>query len=253
MPGTAASTFMRPALMTLVVLLGACHGDPAPAHAASRQRAQDERSMERAKMIEEQIASRGVRDPQVLRAMRSVPRHLFVPQEVAPYAYRDHPLPIGHDQTISQPYIVAFMAEALNLKRTDRVLEVGTGSGYHAAVMAEIAAEIYTIEIVRDLARRAERTLADLGYQNVHVRYGDGYEGWPEQAPFDAIVVTAAPDHVPQPLLDQLRVGGRMIIPVGDTYQELRLIRRTPKGIVEENTIPVRFVPMTGKAEERRP
>jgi protein-L-isoaspartate(D-aspartate) O-methyltransferase len=204
---------------------------------------------ERTEMVEQQIASRGVSDEVVLRAMRKVPRHEFVPQEMVSLAYSDQPLPIGSDQTISQPYIVAFMVDALDLEPSERVLEIGTGSGYHAAVIAEIAREVYTIEIISSLAERASKTLSRLGYDNVHVRAGDGYEGWPEAAPFDAIVVTAAPDHVPQPLVDQLRVGGRMIIPVGDAFQELRLIRKTPEGVREEATIPVRFVPMTGKAE----
>ena len=199
----------------------------------------------RERMVEEQMAARDITDPRVLAAMRKVPRHLFVPADQQPLAYEDHPLPIGKDQTISQPYIVAYMSQALELKPTHKVLEIGTGSGYQAAVLGELAAKVYTIEIVKELADRATKTLADAGYQNVHVRHGDGYVGWPEQSPFDAIMVTAAPDHVPQPLIDQLAPGGRMIIPVGDYFQELRLIHRTEQGIVERSTIPVRFVPLT--------
>jgi protein-L-isoaspartate(D-aspartate) O-methyltransferase len=177
--------------------------------------------------------------------MRKVPRHLFVPPDRQRLAYADHPLPIGNDQTISQPYIVAYMTQALEVQPSHKVLEIGTGSGYQAAVLGELAAQVYTIEIVAELAERSKRTLASAGYANVHVRHGDGYAGWPEQAPFDAIMVTAAPDHVPQPLIDQLAPGGRMIIPVGDYFQELRLIQRTEKGVVERSSLPVRFVPLT--------
>jgi protein-L-isoaspartate(D-aspartate) O-methyltransferase len=199
----------------------------------------------RERMVADQMAARDIKDPRVLAAMRKVPRHLFVPADQQRLASEDHPLPIGKDQTISQPYIVAYMSQALELKPTDKLLEIGTGSGYQAAVLAELAREVYTIEIVKELADRATRTLGDAGYTNVHVRHGDGYAGWPEQAPFDAIMVTAAPDHVPQPLIDQLAPGGRMIIPVGDYFQELRLIQRTEKGVVERSSLPVRFVPLT--------
>lgn len=251
-----SSNLMKSTAFFLAVVLMApgCAADrPPAAQTGSAATSEDTTLAARIRMVDETIKSRGVRDRAVLNAMRSVPRHRFVPAEVASQAYADHPLPIGYDQTISQPYIVAFMAEALMLKPGDRVLEVGTGSGYHAAVIAEIAAEVYTIEIVPQLAERAADTLAALGYDNVHVRHGDGYEGWPEHAPFDAILVTAAPDHVPPALVEQLRVGGRMIIPVGRYVQELRLIRRTERGVVEEPTIPVRFVPMTGKAQEKSP
>jgi len=199
----------------------------------------------RERMVAEQMAARDIKDPRVLEAMRKVPRHLFVPAEQQRLAYEDHPLPIGKDQTISQPYIVAYMSQALELKPTDKVLEIGTGSGYQAAVLGELARDVYTIEIVKELADRATKTLAEAGYKNIHVRHGDGYAGWPEHAPFDAIMVTAAPDHVPQPLIDQLAAGGRMVIPVGDYFQELRLIHRTDKGVVERSTISVRFVPLT--------
>lgn len=207
-----------------------------------------DRAAERARMIEDQIVRRGVSNPLVLAAMRKVPRHLFVPEEVRFAAYDDEPLPIGHDQTISQPYIVAFMTEALGLRGGERVLEVGTGSGYQAAVLAEIAGEVFTIEIVEPLASRAADTLRRLGHENVRVRAGDGYRGWPDHAPFEAIMVTAAPDHVPEPLLEQLAPGGRMIIPVGQASQELLLLEKTPEGIRRRSVLPVRFVPMTGEA-----
>jgi len=195
-------------------------------------------------MVDDQIEARGIRDPRVLAAMRTVPRDRFVPPDVVSLAYADQPLPIGHGQTISQPYIVAYMSEALRVTDQSRVLEIGTGSGYQAAILGELAHEVYTIELIPALADRARETLASLGYTNVHVRTGDGYLGWPEQAPFDAIMVTAAPDHVPQPLVDQLAVGGRLVIPVGDFDQEIRILTRTPAGVQETRTIPVRFVPL---------
>jgi protein-L-isoaspartate(D-aspartate) O-methyltransferase len=204
----------------------------------------------RAAMVREQIEARGVRDPRVLAALRRVPRHEFVPVELRGSAYEDRPLPIGEGQTISQPYIVAIMSALLELDGSERVLEIGTGSGYQAAVLAELAREVYTIEIVEPLAQRAARDLARLGFSNVTVKAGDGYRGWPERAPFDAVIVTAAPDHVPQPLVDQLAVGGRMVIPVGSYAQELRLITRDERGVRAEHVLDVRFVPMTGKARE---
>ncbi len=201
------------------------------------------------RMVERQLANRDIRDPQVLDAMRSVPRHRFVPVDRRLSAYEDRALPIGYRQTISQPYIVAYMTQALQIAPDARVLEVGTGSGYQAAVLSEVAAKVYTIEIVPELANRARETLAELGYTNVEVRLGDGYEGWRNEAPFDAIMVTAAPDHVPEPLIEQLAPGGRMIIPVGENRQSLTLITRTPAGVSRENLLPVLFVPMTGRAE----
>jgi protein-L-isoaspartate(D-aspartate) O-methyltransferase len=207
-------------------------------------------AQQREAMVREQIEERGVRDARVLAALRAVPRHEFMPESQRAYAYSDRPLPIGSGQTISQPYIVAYMTEQLALADGARVLEVGTGSGYQAAVLAELGAEVYSIEIVPELAERARRDLARLGYARVHVRAGDGYQGWPEAAPFDAIIVTAAPERVPQPLLDQLALGGRMIVPVGDAYQELVLYTREAAGIREESLIPVRFVPMTGEAQQ---
>ncbi len=205
---------------------------------------------ERAGMVRTQMANRDITSKSVLAAMEKVPRHRFVPDELADQAYEDHPLPIGFDQTISQPYIVASMTQALEPGKTDKVLEIGTGSGYQAAVLAELVADVYTIEIVKPLGQRAEKTLADLGYRNVHVRVGDGYAGWPEEAPFDKIMLTAAPPRVPQPLFDQLREGGLLIAPVGVYGQDLVLYRKTAEGMVERELYPVRFVPMTGKAQE---
>jgi len=206
----------------------------------------------RERMVTTQIAARGVRDPAVLQAMRTVPRHEFVPESVRRGAYADNPLPIGDGQTISQPYIVALMTELLEVEKGDRVLEIGTGSGYQAAVLAAMGIEVYTIEIRPTLCRHAGETLARLGYKNVYVRCGDGYGGWPDKAPFDGIVVTAAPERIPDPLLDQLKQGGHMVIPVGAFYQELKVITRTADGFSERSAVPVRFVPMTGEVERRQ-
>lgn len=207
----------------------------------------------RMRMVDRQLVPRGLTDSATLAAMRVVPRHRFVPPEYRRTAYGDHPLPIGEEQTISQPYIVGVMTEALALSPTDKVLEIGTGSGYQAAVLAEIVSEVYTIEIIASLGRRAESTLTALFYDNVHVRIGDGYRGWPEEAPFDGIIVTAAPDHVPQPLIDQLAVGGRLVLPVGEQEQHLMVLTKTPEGIIRERRFGVRFVPMTGEAETPMP
>jgi protein-L-isoaspartate(D-aspartate) O-methyltransferase len=198
------------------------------------------------RMVDDQLRIRGIRDARVLDAMARVPRHRFVPPDQQQAAYGDHPLPIGFGQTISQPYIVAFMSEALDLRPTDVVLEIGTGSGYQAAILAELARDVYTVEIVAELGERARQTLASLGYRNVHVRVGDGYQGWPEHAPFDRIIVTAAPEQVPAALVDQLAVGGRMIVPVGPVGgdQELRIVTRTAAGVTTQPSLPVRFVPM---------
>ena len=195
-------------------------------------------------MVAEQIVSRGVSDTKVLAAMRKVERELFVPPGLRQAAYADEPLPIGHGQTISQPFIVAYMTEAAQLKSGDRVLEIGTGSGYQAAILAEIAREVYTIEIVEPLARESRDRLASLGYRNIEVRYGDGYKGWPEKAPFDVIIITAAPPEIPVELVSQLKVGGRMVVPVGSFFQELVLITRTRAGYDKKSLLPVRFVPM---------
>jgi protein-L-isoaspartate(D-aspartate) O-methyltransferase len=206
----------------------------------------------REKMVETQIKARGVKDPRVLSALLKVERHRFVPEKYLDSAYSDQPLPIGEGQTISQPYIVALMTELLELKGNEKVLEIGTGSGYQAAILAELAKEIYTIEIIEPLASTARERLSELGYQNVKVKAGDGYLGWPEAAPFDAIIVTAAPDHIPKPLIDQLREGGRMVVPVGTYTQELiKIVKRSGK-IETTNVIPVVFVPMTGEGVKQK-
>ncbi|MFH1177267.1 MAG: protein-L-isoaspartate(D-aspartate) O-methyltransferase [Acidobacteriota bacterium] len=205
----------------------------------------------REEMVTTQIAARGVRAERVLAAMRRVPRHLFVPEEARADAYDDHPLPIGEGQTISQPYIVGLMSELLELEPGERILEVGTGSGYQAAILAEMGCEVYSVEIRPNLAHTAAQRLQAQGYTKVQVRAGDGYGGWPEAAPFAGIIVTAAPERIPQPLLEQLAVGGRLVIPVGSFYQQLKVITRTPQGYSDRDVIPVRFVPMTGKVERQ--
>jgi protein-L-isoaspartate(D-aspartate) O-methyltransferase len=213
---------------------------------SQRSEHEDAQARARERMVRETIAARGVSDGRTLRAMRKVARHLFVPPAMAEQAYADYPLPIGHEQTISQPYIVAFMTEALNVEADHRVLEVGTGSGYQAAVLGLLAKEVYTIEIIPLLAERARATLTALGYRNIEVRTGNGYLGWPEHAPYDRIMVTAAPADVPPALVQQLEIGGLMAIPVGTVSQELRILRRIPTGLETISTLPVRFVPMTG-------
>jgi protein-L-isoaspartate(D-aspartate) O-methyltransferase len=218
-------------------------------HGHGRSDAGQSTERDRLRMVEEQLVPRGISDERVLRAMATVPRHAFVPASMRPLAYLDSPLPIGQEQTISQPYIVAAMTEQAGIDERSRVLELGTGSGYATAILAEIAAEVYSIEIVPTLARQAETVLRELGYDHVHLRVGDGYQGWPEAAPFDAILVAAAPPAIPQPLVDQLAVGGKLIIPVGSNTQELRVLTRTPTGVVSERLFEVRFVPMTGRAQ----
>jgi len=218
----------------------------------STARAQTRQDIEAARnqMVEEEIIAAGVENKRVIEAMRTTPRHEFVSLNLRKYAYVDMALPIGESQTISPPFVVAFMTEQLDPQPTDKVLEIGTGSGYQAAVLAEIVDHVHTIEIVEPLGERARRDLERLGYDNVTVRVGDGFAGWPEQAPFDAIVVTAAPEEIPPPLIEQLAEGGRLVIPVGDTFQELRVVTKSPTGLVTEDLMPVRFVPMTGRAQD---
>jgi len=235
-----------PILLSLLLASVAACQPPRPATdtRSPRDSAQDPYAPQRARMVEDQLRARGIRDRAVLAAMGRVPRHRFVPEQVRHLAYADGALPIGFDQTISQPYIVAYMTEAAEIGPRERVLEIGTGSGYQAAVLAELARDVYSVEIVPQLAARAESTFRALGYRNVHTRTGDGYAGWKEHAPYHAILVTAAPDHVPPALVEQLAVGGRMVIPVGTGQQEMRVIRKTNAGVVEETTIPVMFVPL---------
>jgi protein-L-isoaspartate(D-aspartate) O-methyltransferase len=223
----------------LLVLFGCNAADP-----VMNGEQPDDVARAREAMVVGQIEARGVRDAAVLRAMRTIPRHEFVRSPERPYAYEDHPLPIGHDQTISQPYIVAFMSELAAVRPGARVLEIGTGSGYQAAVLAEMGADVYSIEIVEPLAAEARVTLDRLGYGRIHLRTGDGHRGWPEAAPFDAILVTAAAATVPPALLEQLAVGGRLVIPVGDWDQELEVHRRRESGVTVERVLPVRFVPL---------
>lgn len=204
----------------------------------------DELQSRRERMVETQIRARGIHDPLVLDAMRRVERHRFVREADRELAYGDHPLDIGSGQTISQPYIVGYMTAALAIGRDSRVLEIGTGSAYQTAVLAEIAREVYSIEVVPEHATRAAQLLDELGFQNIHVRLGDGYNGWPEAAPFDGIIVTAAPDHIPEPLVAQLRVGARLVVPVGVAYQDLLVLTRTEEGLREEDRLAVRFVPL---------
>ncbi|MFO0983084.1 MAG: protein-L-isoaspartate(D-aspartate) O-methyltransferase [Planctomycetota bacterium] len=213
--------------------------------------ARDQHARVRNQMVQDFLIPEGIDDARVLDAMRRVPRHRFVPPELESHAYEDRPLPIGHEQTISQPFIVAYMTQHLNVAPGDKVLEVGTGSGYQAAVLAELGAKVFSIEIVRPLGEQAAARLKELAYE-VSTRIGDGYQGWPEEAPFDAIIVTAAPDHVPPALKAQLkRDGGRMIVPVGERYQALMRITRHGDDYETETLLPVRFVPMTGQAQER--
>ncbi|MHB0957736.1 MAG: protein-L-isoaspartate(D-aspartate) O-methyltransferase [Pirellulaceae bacterium] len=207
----------------------------------------------RRQMVERQLAARDITNKEVLETMRTVPRHLFVPDKQLDHAYVDGPLPIGHDQTISQPYIVALMTQLAHPHPSAVALDVGTGSGYQAAVLSRLCKQVYSIEIVEPLADLARERLAALGYRNVTVRAGDGYAGWPEHAPFDLIIVAAAPDHVPHALIEQLRPGGRLVIPVGKSYQKLTVVHKQPDGSVrQEPVIPVAFVPMTGQAQEKQ-
>ncbi len=221
-------------LLSLLVILAMAKNPQDPDYYQLRQ-----------KMVNEQIIARGVRTESVIKAMQKVERHLFVPEQYRNFAYSDRPLPIGEGQTISQPYIVALMTELLDLKKSDKVLEIGTGSGYQAAILAEICDSVYTIEIISSLGKQAQALLRELGYHNIHCKIGDGYLGWPEHAPYDGIIVTCAPSKIPQPLKEQLAEGGRMVIPVGATYtQELVLVTKTKGKLIQKSVIPVRFVPM---------
>jgi protein-L-isoaspartate(D-aspartate) O-methyltransferase len=236
----------------LAILMVVAGGSPWGCGGGSASNQEASWQKQREAMVAAQIAARGVRDERVLAAMRTVPRHLFVPEDSRAEAYADHPLPIGEGQTISQPYIVGLMTELLQVKPGDKVLEIGTGSGYQAAVLAAMGCEVYTIEIRDALAAQARARLAELGYPKIHVRSGDGYAGWTQAAPFAGIIVTAAPERVPQPLMEQLVAGGHMVIPVGSFYQQLKVITREGGGFSEADVIPVRFVPMTGQIEKQR-
>jgi protein-L-isoaspartate(D-aspartate) O-methyltransferase len=234
------------ALMALILLA------PAGALAAQPDPQGDALAVARQHMVE-QIRARGINDSDVLAAVEAVPRHLFVPESERRAAYEDHPLPIGDGQTISQPYMVALMTSLLGVQPGQRVLEVGTGSGYQAAVLSRLGADVYSVEILAPLGKRAKSTLAELGYRNVHVRIGDGYKGWKDAAPFDGIIVTAAPKRIPEPLIAQLKVGAKMVIPVGDTLQDLLVLTKRADGGVDTNKVmPVLFVPMTGEAQKRQ-
>jgi len=238
------SVYFYGAPMLLIFLLFFhCTGNPQSTEEFKNQREQ---------MVKWQIEERGVTDNRVLDAMRKVERHLFVPSELAAYAYADQPLPLGYNQTISQPYIVAFMTEALKLNPGSKVLEIGTGSGYQAAVLGEICDSVFSVEIVSELGNKAKSLLKVLRYDNVFVKIGDGYKGWPEHAPFDAIIVTCAPTHIPEPLTEQLVEGGKMIIPVGETnYQQLILMIKKKGRLIRQDVLPVRFVPMVDKDKNK--
>jgi len=238
---------MRAAMVLFLAgALGGCGGGGDGA-----ARAEQEWARQREEMVRTQIAARGVRDERVLAAMRAVPRHQFVPEDVRGQAYEDHPLPIGEGQTISQPYIVGLMSELLEVGPGDRVLEIGTGSGYQAAILAAMGCEVYTIEIRPQLAAVAQERLARLGYPHVHVLVGDGYAGWPNAAPFAGIIGTAAPERTPQTFLEQLADGGHLVIPIGSFYQQLKVYTRRDGEVTERDVIPVRFVPMIGEAERQ--
>jgi len=236
-------------LVLLLFLMNSCAPFSLSEQIATEENSNQEFEKPRRNLID-QLKSQGISSSTVLDAMLKVPRHKFVPSSQRHMAYQNRPLPIGHDQTISQPFIVGYMTEAASIAPGEKVLEIGTGSGYQAAVLAELAKEVYTIEIIPELAEGARSVLRELGYKNVQVKTGNGYEGWPEHAPFDAIVVTAAPDEVPQALVKQLALKGKMVIPVGSTFQEMVIITRDESGVVERRTIPVRFVPMTGKPKQ---
>ena len=229
------------ALLAAALACAACGG--------GKRMAGDAESQARDRMVRTQIAARGIRDPRILDAMRQIPRESFVDERYRREAYADHPIPIGDGQTVTQPYVAALMTELLDIQAADRVLEIGTGSGYESAILSRLASRVYSIEILPEIARKAEEKLRALHCENIAFRVGDGYRGWPEAAPFDAIIVTAAPRKIPEPLLQQLAPNGRMVIPVGDFYQELKVFSKAADGSVSERSVlPVRFVPMTGEA-----
>ncbi len=229
-----------------------CRVSPSGASPVYAEESSEEKyALARKRMVETQIVARGVSNERVLDAMLKVERHKFVPIYLRAFAYTDRPLPIGEGQTISQPYIVALMTELLSLHGDEKVLEIGTGSGYQAAVLAELSKEVYTIEILEPLAKRADKLLKNLGYGNITVKCGDGFIGWEEYAPFDGIIVTCAPEKVPEPLIEQLAEGGRMVIPVGDVWQKLKLLEKKRGKVKSKSVIPVRFVPMTGEAQQK--
>jgi protein-L-isoaspartate(D-aspartate) O-methyltransferase len=231
---------MKWPVLILLIMMTICSPD-----CESQEKPKDRFTFLRREMVDRQIIARGISDRKVIQAMLDVQRHLYVPDEYQMNAYADHPLPIGEGQTISQPYIVAFMTEVLKPDSTSRVLEIGTGSGYQAAVLAEICDSVFTIEIYPSLGRQAAKTLKDQGYTNVEVKIGDGYEGWSEKAPFDAIIVTCSPTHIPVPLKEQLKEGGKMIIPVGHSYNQVLMLLEKRKGkMISKDVLPVRFVPM---------
>lgn len=238
---------MKRLLLVCLLVIAVCLS-VLPVRMGDKRPGKQEGTFEQARqeMVRQQIEARGIADKRVLAAMLKVERHLFVPESLQTYAYIDYPLPIGEEQTISQPYIVALMTELLDLDSNENVLEIGTGSGYQAAILAELADSVFTIEIIESLAECAEKLLKDLGYENITVRCGDGYAGWEEHAPFDAIIVTCAPPEIPQPLIEQLAEGGKMVIPVGRWWQELMLIEKKEGRIEKREVAPVRFVPMTG-------
>lgn len=241
----------RTALLLFVLLfpLNSCAPSSLSEQIALEENAAQDFAQQRRNLVDE-LRSQGINSSTVLEAMLKVPRHKFVPSSQRHLAYQNRPLSIGHGQTISQPFIVGYMTEAASIAPGEKVLEIGTGSGYQAAVLAELAKEVYTIEIIPELAEGARALLQELGYKNVQVKTGNGYEGWTEHAPFDAIVVTAAPDHIPRALVDQLAFRGKMVIPVGTTFQEMVIITKDESGVIERRTIPVRFVPMTGKPNQ---
>ena len=243
------ATFMLICMLLMLPLPG-CAPPSASEQSASQHVSDEEYAKQRRQLIE-QLRSEGIRSQGVLDALLKVPRHRFVPPSYRHLAYQNRPLPIGQDQTISQPFIVGYMTEAAEIASGERVLEIGTGSGYQAAVLAELAKEVYTIEIIPELAESARTVLREMGYKNLQVKTGNGYEGWAEHAPFDAIVVTAAPDEVPKALVEQLAVRGKMVIPVGKNFQQMVIITKTDSGVVERRTIPVAFVPMTGKPKPK--